>query len=644
MRKRFFGSSSLFLLFATLSLNAQDSSNGLDDLLSQYRSESDLSKQTKKESAGSSIIFTRERLEKMQAYNLRDILKTIPWFTMQETASGQVSMAMATSSTFNTQLLKLYVNDHEVGSIGFGSAMKMWGFLDITYIDHIEIYLAGSSVMVGDEPPGLVVRLYTKDAKHDAGGAVQAMGGSRGSNELGAYYAHKGEEYSSFFYANTHTENRDPYYSSRSAIGVDRDFETTNFFASLQGEDFTLEAAQFSLDQDRFLGMGTQRTPGENLADMVHRYIIGTKYFQDKTLKLKIAYDDANHKQSESEPNGIMLYNADGTKTTVTNWYYDKSESILDAVIDKQFRVDDHEIHIGVQSKFRKVISHSVIADRIERVNEVSGPTQWNSYSAFLSDDYTINEHNLIFSNIRMDHYDRNSAADDLNEYALRVGHIYNNGEWIWKTSATRTYGYPVFVQTTYFPIIYKSDINLKSEERIAAITELSYKTDTTNSNIRLLFNTAKNAIVLQNNVYMNSTAKPEFYILYAGHEIRFGRDHTLNFSAYCADSTIPQTQSSKFGGHIQLFDTFGDFDLYNELNYRSGYHYLTSTNISVNIKEGYDYTAGLTYHATKDLSLFLKGENLLNKAIETPYPMPTYVDYVVPFDRTVRLGLKYVF
>lgn len=643
MTKNIFRSLSLFLLLFS-PLWAQDTSSGVDDLLTDYRNESDLSKQTKKESAGSSIIFTRERLEKMQAYNLRDILKTIPWFTMQETASGQVSLAMATASTFNSQLLKLYINDHEVGSIGFGSAMKMWGFLDITYVDHIEIYLVGGSVMVGDEPPGLVVRLYTKDSKHDAGGAVQAMGGSRGSNELSTYYAHKGEKYSSFFYANTHTENRDLYYSSRSAIGVDRDFQSTNFFASLQGEDFTLEVAQFSLEQDRFLGIGTQRTPGENLADMAHRYIIGTKYFQDKTLKIKIAYDDANHEQTEFDSNGIMLYNADGSQTTVTNWYYDKSESILDAVIDKQLVVDNHDIHIGVQSKFRKVTSHSVIADGSERVNEISGPTQWNSYSAFISDNYALNENHLLFSNIRMDHYDRNGGADDLNEYALRLGHIYNNGQWIWKTSATRTYGYPVFVQTSYFPIIYKSDINLKSEEHLAAITELTYKTDTTNSNIRLLFNTAKDAIVLQNNVYKNSTDKPNVYTLYAGHEIKFRRDHTLNLSAYCADSNMPLTQSSKFGGHIQLFNTFGHFDLYNELNYRSGYHYLTPTNISVNVQEGYDYTAGLTYHATKDLNLFVKGENLLNKAIGTPYPMPTYVDYVAPFDRTVRLGLKYVF
>ncbi len=623
---------------------AQESANHLDDLLSQYRSESDLSIQTKKESAGSFIIFTRERLEKMQAYNLRDILKAVPWFTMQETATGQVSMAMSKASTFNSQFLKLYINDHELGSIGFGSAMKMWGFLDITYIDHIEIYQVGSSVMTGDEPPGLVVRLYTKDAVHDEGGSVQVMGGSRDSNELSAYYAHKGEKYSSFFYADTHTENREPYYSDRSMNSVNRDFETNNFFASLQGDDFTINAAQFSLKQDRFLGLGRLHTPDENSADMVHRYIIGTKYFQDKTLKVKIAYDNTNHKQSESDPNGIVLYNADGSTTSVTDWYYDKSESIFEAVIDKQVIFNNHDIHLGAQSKFRKVISNSLITDGSERVHEISGPTEWNSNSLFFSDDYTINEHNLLFSNVRLDHYDRNGGADDFNDYAFRVGHIYNNGEWIWKTSAVRTYGYPAFMQTTYFPFSYKSDIHLKPEERIAAVTEVSHKSDTTNTNVRFVYNTSINGIALQNNSYVNSTLKPNFYILYGAHEIRFGTNHTLSLSAYYGDNDMDQTMSSKIGGYIQLFNTFDKFDLYNELLYRSSYHYLTPANLSVNVQAGYDYTAGVTYHATKDLNLFFKGENLLNKAIKTPYPMPTYIDYVAPFDRTVKIGLKYVF
>lgn len=625
---------------------AQENSVNLDDLLSQYRSTSDLSNQTKKESAGSLIVYTREQLEKMQAFNLRDILKTIPLFTMQETYSAQVTLAKAKGSTFNSQFLKLYINDHEVGSIGFGSAMIMWGYLDISYIDHIEVYQAGSAVMPGDEPAGFVIRLYSKDPKREDGGSIQAIHSSRNSNELNGYYAYKGKEYTGLFYANTHTENRIPYQSGRSTVGVDRDFQTTNFFASLQGNDFTLEAAQFNLEQDRLLGFGNRRTPLDNRADMLHRYLIGTKYFQDRTLYLRLSYDHAHHQQSESDPNGITLFNSNATKSTVKEWYFDNYESIVDAVVDKAWSVGKHDIHAGVQTKIKKITVKSLTTDGIERSDEISGPDSWRSHSAFFSDDLTLDEHNLIFANLKFDRYDLNGGGEDNTDYVLRLGHVYNDGKWIWKTFGTRTYGYPVFLQTTYFPSIYKNNTSLKNESRLAASTEVSYTTGTSVTNLRVIYNTAKNAISMKNNVFVNSTATPEFYSIYAGHDLRIGANHRINLTAYYGKDDMPLTQSSQHGGLLQFFNTFGPFDLYNEIVYRSGFHYVTSApaNQSVDVKAGFDYTAGITYRATKDLSFFLKGENLLNKAIRIPYPAQNHVDYISPFDRTVRTGIKYVF
>lgn len=642
--KRVFVRSCGLVVAGCLTIHAQDASSSLDDLLSQYRSNADLSNETKQESAGSVTVFTREQLEKMQAYNLRDILKTVPGFTMQETASGQATLTKAKGSTFNSQFLKLYINDHEVSSIGYGSAMMMWGYLDISYIDHIEIYQTGSSVMAGDEPPGIVVRLYSKDPEREDGGAFTAMGGSRGSNEFNAYYAYKGSRYSAFAYADTHTENRKSYDSGRSSSPIQRDFTTTNFFASLQGDDFTIDAAQFRLESDRLFGLDTNHTPLDNNADLIHRYLVGTKYFQDKTLKIRLAYDNANHKHTESDLGGISLYNRDGTLQSVNAWHFNKSESILDAVADKQFLLSNHDIHTGVQTKYRKVTPNSLITDGNERVDEITGPTRWDTYSVFVSDDVTLDEHNLVFANFKLDHYNLNGGGEDFNDYVIRLGHVYNDGKWLWKNFAVRTYGYPVFLQTTYFPFITKSNSHLKSEERIALSTEVTYKTSATNTSIRLIYNTAKDAISLQNNAYINSSATPEFYSVFGSHEIRFGQDHRLSASAYYGNDDMPLTQSSQYGGLIQLFDTFGAVDVYNELLYRSGYHYFTPSGINVTVKEGYDYTLGITYHATKDLSFFAKGENLLNKAIVTPYPMPTYVDYIAPFDRTFRAGLKYVF
>lgn len=64
-----------FLLFSILITNLFSDEN-IEMLLKQYRSESELSKITEKESAGLANIFTRDDLEKMQAHTLLDVLKT----------------------------------------------------------------------------------------------------------------------------------------------------------------------------------------------------------------------------------------------------------------------------------------------------------------------------------------------------------------------------------------------------------------------------------------------------------------------------------------------------------------------------------------------------------------------------------------
>jgi len=646
MYQKFFRSYIVGSLALFSVLHAEGNQADLDSLLSQYRFNSDLSKQTKKESAGSVIVYTRDDLEKMQAYNLRDILKIIPMFTLQESHTGQVSLAKAKGSTFNSQFLKLYINDHEVGSVGFGSAMKMWGFVDISYIDHIEVYQIGSSIMSGDEPPGVIIRLYAKNADRDNGGAVTAMGGSRGSSEFNAQYGYKGEELSTFVYADKHNENRADYTSSRSPVPVDRDFDSTNFFASLSGDDFSIDIAQFVLESDRFLGFGRLRTPLENRSDLTHKYIVGTKYFDNKTLKLRLSYDDADHIQSESDPSGMVLYNMDGSTSLFNDWYFDKSETILDAVIDKELMLGNHDIHIAAQSKFKEFKPKTLTTDGVERSAEITGTTKWDLYSISLSDDWQVNEKNLFFLNLKYDWYDLNHGGKDFDDYVIRFGHVYNDGTWMWKSFAVRTYGYPVFIQSTYFPFIQKTNPNLVPEDRRALSTEMAYSTESSSTSLRLLYNTAKNAIALQQNAYINSSATPDFFGIYVTHEYKWTQDHRLSLSWYYGDDDMPTTQSPKMGGLVQFFNTLGKFDIYNELNYRSGFSYTTSapSNQHVHVDAGVDYTAGIIYHHNKDLSYFLKGENLLNNMSETPYPASTYVDYATPMDRTIRFGMKCLF
>jgi len=72
-------------------------------------------------------------------------------------------------------------------------------------------------------------------------------------------------------------------------------------------------------------------------------------------------------------------------------------------------------------------------------------------------------------------------------------------------------------------------------------------------------------------------------------------------------------TMSPKYGGHIELFNSFGKIDLYNQIGYRSNCDFY-----GVNIDPTYDYTASESYAGL-------------------PYSMPI-------FDRKFWVNLEYLF
>jgi len=640
MQKRVFTVSVLLTMFTSLAAQGVDKS--IEMLLDDYRIVSDLSNQTRQEAAGSVIVYSRDQLEKMQAYNLRDILKTIPMFTLQETMTGPVTIAKAMGASFNSQFLKLYINDHELGSIVYGSAMKMWGYMDITHIDHIEVYQMGSSVEPGDEPPGMVIRLYTKEPKRDAGSQVQMVQSSRGSSEYNAYHAGTSEGLSYLLYLNVHDEQRQSYHAGNSSIG--RDFESTNFFASLSGENFQVDVARFSLEQDGLLGLGRTKQPIENYLDMEHTYLAYTHYLQNRTLQLKASYDAANHIRYDHDPSGIALN--DGT--VADTWFYDKDESILEVGLSKKFAFGNNDLQVGLQFKRKEYDPVSLLVDATQRAGEISPYRRFDVYSLFMAQSYTLDENNLLFATLKFDSYSPNAVVEKSSNFVARAGYIYNDGRWLWKSFAVRTYSHPVFMESSYFPFIFGQNEALDDEERYALATELHHKGEHTTTRVRLGFNRAEGPIYTTGKppIFASNPDNPEFYGIYISHEHRFDLHNKIILSGYTSDNDRPLIKSSRNGVMFEAFNSYGSFDLYNGVIYRSGYAYNAAPGLRVEVDPGYDYTAALSYHASDDLTLSLKGENLLNNAIETAYPIPARntVEYIAPFDRTVRFGIKYVF
>lgn len=173
---------SFILLFFSTLLFAQE--ENLDDLLSQYREASELSHETKQEKSGHVTIFSRSDLDKMQAYTLNDIIKTIKMFTLKNSAFGPTAIVKSPYSEQSMSSVKIYINSYEVTSITAGTGIAQFGQMGLNHIDHIEIYQASNAIAFHGESGNMVIKLYTKDpARENATvlqGSVDSTGGGRG--------------------------------------------------------------------------------------------------------------------------------------------------------------------------------------------------------------------------------------------------------------------------------------------------------------------------------------------------------------------------------------------------------------------------------------------------------------------------------
>ena len=97
----------------------------------------------------------------------------------------------------------------------------------------------------------------------------------------------------------------------------------------------------------------------------------------------------------------------------------------------------------------------------------------------------------------------------------------------------------------------------------------------------------------------------------------------------------------------IRNLNTYGKFDIFNEIVYSRD---------NIDKKNFYDYSAGVIYHSTDDLSVAIKGTNLFNKSktidykrldISTLYSeKPSYETplKISPIDKSIIITLEYTF
>jgi iron complex outermembrane receptor protein len=604
----------------------------LDNLLKEYEDSEALYKKTKKDSAGFLLVYSREDLEAMQAYSLRDVMKTVRMYTMQIENSGILKVVKVSTSKISMPSIKLYIDDFEVTTVLQSNALDMYGDMDLYFVDHIEIYQGGSSIAFGNEPGAMVIRLYSKEPSRENSRSVQFSIDNRSGGNLRAVDAGTMGEYEYLLYGDAAKTDFDTYTRNGQELSRDSKRYQAHFKISKK-DDFQVDLDAIYNKIDIFNGLG--QAPTGDDTTRAYSYINVTKFFQDN-LKISLSASIENKRFKNEDLIGMRFANG-----TMGNSFEAKVNSnTYKATIEKKIIKGKHDLLLGFQ--FQKNVIDLEKYD-VDNFNQIHGPDKLDVYMFYLEELYSLDESNLFALSAKADYYNDNASNDSL-EYSVRLGYIsIFNEQWKTKLFLIRRYIYPNMLQSTLTPPIFYANPDLDSTEIKMATGELEYNDNTNRAVFGYAYKIIDDALTLNQNrtKYINKSSTTYFNRIYVRGEHKFDLENKLVLEFY--KGYADKTASPAAGGLVQLFNKIGKFNIYNELVYRESYHLNTPTTHHIKMDAGYDYTLSVSYPISRNITLKAKGENLLDSASETL--IDDKGDIKVPaIERRAMLTMEYTF
>ena len=615
----------LILLFITF---AYADEFNLDNLLKKYQDAESLYKKTKQENAGFLVTYSREDLEQMQAYKLKDVLKTIRLYTMQINNFGISEIKTVGASSKNLMPLKLYIDDFEITSFIKENPLAMYENMDIYFIDHIEIYQGGSSIAFGNEVGSMVIRLYTKDPKKENSKSFQISVDSRNSVDNRIFDAGIFKDYKYLAYVDISNEKFKKYNLNDHTLSKDLKRYQTHFKLSKEN-NFDVEFNGILNDGDSFKGFGTSPSD-DNKLKKSYTNINFTKYFTNN-LKFSTSISGENSKATLHDDIGFIL----ADNSLAKNFDFNIHSRIYKISLEKKISLKKHDILIGTQFLEKRL---KIDEYKIDNKDLILNTNKVKTYMLYFEDMYNLNENNLLSLSGKVDSY-INTTIKNTTEYSARLAYInILNDNWKYKVFLTRRYIYPSNIQNSFTMPIYNANKNLESAKVKMLAGELEYKDD----KYRILFGYAykeidKAFIVnMFKKQYENKDGTVYFRRAYIKSEYNFNIYNKIVAEVFKGYKKVYNSSSS--GLLIQLFNKIGKFSLYNELIYRSGY---SISNIKIDA--GYDWTMSVAYPLTKQINLKLKGENILDKASKSLIDINT--EFLAPsVESKMIMTMEYTF
>ena len=588
----------LLLLFLPITLLF---SSELDSLLQEYSQAHDLSSKTKNENSGHLVIFTRNDLDKMQAKNLNDVLKSTPAFTYEESRYNVPDMYNMEQLPFRSNSLRLYIDNQEISTAIYGSGMALFGDIPLGFVDHIEIYMGTPSYKFSTETAFVIVKLYSKDSQRESGGIAKTMIADDGYNQSFINYIDHIDDLEYQIYTN-YNDNRQDKQLHKSTL-LSKDKEIGHFFAKLQKDDFLINLHYLEKENDTYINRSLDATPEDSLMTEKFYSINFEKNILGDYLKLHIDYNHLDSNYSFRDDNGFIPGNP---LSNTYNSKFDEDVTTVKFLYERDYK--NHALFSGIDYR-KKEWSY-----RQHQLGPITIPSsnydEQNLYSIYFQDEYELSDHSILTFGYKRTEVENNGGIKDQDANNFRVGHIYTTDAFTFKTyyNDSKMTVEPYLISSNY------GNSNLEPERIQLFSHETSYETASNKASIMLGYSHIHDAIMYN---YTTSRVYNESGPIYYKYAVFRDEFQVLDFKNYFSffisqRKKVPTVNQLDYrGGTLRTFYTYEGFDLFSEVIYRK----------NDESKENYfDLSLGFKKELYKDVRLSFKAENILNDSYATTF------------------------
>jgi len=446
------------------------------------------------------------------------------------------------------------------------------------------------------------------------------MGGSKVSFSAGSYGATSGYFYNSmeldnswsyFSYISSNNEKRKRYHNKGATIS--RDKKTTHFFGSFYNDNNKILVDVIEQKRDAFISQSLFASP--NQSDIDTQYIHAGYNGSNHNLSYSLIFDSHNAQSyfNDKNENTIKAINAALGQNLPYMAAQDFDSESYTAGLKYKIKTTSNDFLVGINYRYKHFIFKNVFYNDVQFTDDKH--TNQITATVFLENKYSLSDNQIITLGGTYSSVTNNYSSQDDDLFSVRGGYTYADKSLVSKTTFAH-------IEVSIDPYLVNSLTFLVSPNKKVPkaqynilIQNVKYKKDSN------LYEVIATYSIVRHKLMPNENGKLEAYdkdLIVETALARYTKEYNtfdkleLNVGMNYLDN-VPNGINifKQYTATIRNFNTYRKFDIFNELLFYRD---------TLGNENFYDYSAGLIYHKTDNLSLSIKGMNIFNRAKEDRY------------------------